>query len=577
MRNVFQRICYLTATMTLFAVSIVWAAPPDAGQLMREQQPQRQIPTQLPKPDAEKQRAPLADSGVSVKVKSFKFTGYEGLMHEDELQAVVAGSVGQDLSFTALQELVDKVTARLKEKGWFLARAYLPKQDVTAGVIEIAIIQGTSDGSLVIKRSENARINEGFLRHIGEQAVKPGEAISEKKLERSLLLMNDLPGISARASLAPGATSGSTAVQINVDEGPLFSGGIWGDNYGNRYTGEWRGNGMLSLNDPLSYGDQLSAMVTGAKDIVQGKIAYAFPLIPGGLKANLSYAGMSYRLAGDVSELELDGWSHTLDAGLSYPLLRSRTLNLAASLGYQYKALVDQAFDETINDRQLHSGILNFSGDEYDTFLGGGYTTFSAGVTMGDMSEDAADISITDVEGFYTHFNFGAARLQRLMDRLTINLSYNGQLSLNNLDSSEKFILGGPNGVRAYPVGEASGDAGHLFNVDLRFDLPLPAAWGLLQWSGFYDAGHITLHYDPWTNSIENATDKNMYWLQGAGVGLSYNYKNIFGLRGSWAHILGDNPGATLITGKRGRVIGEANADGRDDQYRFWLQAALYF
>jgi hemolysin activation/secretion protein len=568
MREILQKIFYLTAILTLFAISVGWSAPPDAGQLIREQQTQRQLPTQIPQPEAEKQRTPMVDTGVSVNVKGFKFTGYEGLVKESDLQALVAGAIGKNLNFNELQEQVVKVTAYLKDKGWFLARAYLPKQDVTSGMIEIAIVLGTSDGSVLIKRSTNARIDEGFLRHIGEKAVSPGQPLSESRLERALLLMNDLPGINAHASLAPGATSGSTAVQINVNEGPLFSGAIWGDNYGNHYTGDWRGSAMVSVNDPLSYGDQLTAMVTGAQGIIQGKVAYDFPLIPGGPKGHMSYTGMAYEIKEDMSDLDLEGWSTTLNTGLSHPIVRSRKFSLSTSFFYEYKNLIDKALDEKINDRVLNSGILTFQGDEYDTVLGGGYTTFNAGATFGDMNEEIADIDITDVEGTYTHFNFGAARLQRLFNRVAVNVSYAGQLSLDNLDSSEKFILGGPNGVRAYPVGEASGDEGHLFNVDLRYDLPVPTQWGMLQLSGFYDAGHIKLHHDAWENSIETATNKNRYWLQGYGAGLFYAYKQLLSVNGYWAHIIDHNPG---------RSDDDENADGREDKYRFWVQAALNF
>ena len=39
------------------------------------------------------------------------------------------------------------------------------------------------------------------------------------------------------------------------------------------------------------------------------------------------------------------------------------------------------------------------------------------------------------------------------------------QLSSKNLDSSEKFTLGGIGGVEAYPSGEASGDEGRKISL----------------------------------------------------------------------------------------------------------------
>lgn len=559
---------YMTVFITLYVASVAIAEPPDAGQLLREQQPQRQILRQLPTPEVEKERPPLADTGVRVAVKGFRFTGYEGLATENELQALVAGAAGKSLTFSKLQALAARITAFLKDKGWFLARAYLPKQDVTSGIIEIAIIQGVSDGSLNIKRDKKARIREEVLRSIGKIVVLPGQALNVQKLERAVLLMNDLPGVAARASLAPGAIPGSTGIRVDVSEGPLFSGAMWGDNQGNRYTGDWRSNVMLNVNDPLRYGDQFSLLLTGTGGLIQGRAAYSFPLTPTGLKGNLSYAGMRYELIDDLAPLKIKGRSHTVDAGISYPLLRSRTANLTTTLGYEYKALTDSAGNIDTRDKQLHSGAIGFSGDRYDTMLGGGYTTWNIVVTTGSLHEAIADISLTETQGAYTRFNLGVARLQHLAERISINLSWSGQLSLDNLDSSEKFNLGGPNGVRAYPVGEASGDQGNLFNVDLRYDLPLPTVWGSLQLSGFYDIGQITLHKQPWINSVSTATDKNNYWLQGCGMELIYAHSGRFSFKTTWAYAIGDNPGRST-TGK--------DADGRNDNNRFWLQAMLFF
>lgn len=545
-----------------------FAAPPDAGQLLREQQPQRQLPQGFPKPEMEKERPPLADSGVRIDVKRFRFSGFEGLITESELQALVAGSIGKSRSFSELQGVAATVTTYLKEKGWFLARAYLPKQDVTSGIIEIAIIQGTSDDSLTIKRSPTARISEQTLRGIGESAVMPGQPLNEQTLERSVLLMNDLPGVHARASLAAGATTGSTGVQIDVSEGSLLGGAVWGDNQGNRYTGAWRGNGMLNANDPFRYGDQLSLLVTGSEGLIQGRAAYSFPLTPRGLKGTLSYTGMRYELVGDLASLNAEGESHTANAGISYPLLRSRTANVSTALNYEFKTLTDSSNNIDLRDKDLHSGMLTVSGDRYDTLLGGGYTSWNVGATVGNMNESIADIAITKAEGAYTRFNLGISRLQRLVERISMNLSWSSQLALDNLDSSEKFNLGGPYGVRAYPVGEASGDEGHLFNFDLRYDLPLPANIGTLQMNGFYDAGYITLHKHPWVNAVATATNENSYWLQGAGVGLNYSYSSRVSLRVSWAHVIGDNPG---------RSASGNDADGRSDENRFWFQGLMYF
>lgn len=568
MRDMLQKAFPLATLIILLISSISFAGPPDAGQLLREQQPQKKLPKQLPTPEEEPEKPAKADTGVRVHLKGFTFSGYEGLITEDELQTLVADVVGKELSFGELQAVVTRVTRHLNAQGWFLARAYLPSQEITSGIIEVAIIQGKSDGSLTVKGDQTVRIREERLHRMGEQAIQEGRPLKTQTLERAVLLMNDLPGVSARASLAPGVDPGSTAVEIRVSEGPLLSGALWGDNYGNRYTGAARGNALVSVNDPFHIGDQLTLIVTGSEDLYLGQAVYSAPLSANGLRGNLSYTGLYYELGKELASIDADGDAHTVNAGMSYPWLRSRRTNIVSTLDYEYKDLSDSSADIDLHNKKLHSATLALSGDRYDTFFGGGLTTWTAGGTLGHMNEETADIAITGMEGGYTLFNVGLARLQRLSQRLMLSLSWRGQFSLDNLDSSEQFSLGGPYGVRAYAVGEGLGDEGHLFNMEIDYDTPLPSRYGTLKWNVFYDAGYITLHKDPWINSIVTATNKDHYWLQGAGIGFAYTYDNKLSVTTFWAHVIGDNDG---------RSFDDKDSDGKSDNNRFWVQAAWRF
>jgi hemolysin activation/secretion protein len=553
----------------LSATSLQAEIIPDAGSILRQQQYQLQPPNQFPASEKEKVPTPPDNNGIRVTVRSFTFSGYEGLATEMELQSIVAGSVGKNLSYNELQAQADKVSAYLRQKGWFLAHAYLPKQDVTAGTIEIGITQGKSDGSISIKADKTVRINQSILRGMGKSATHIGQPINKQHLERAVLLINDLPGITARSFVAPGTKTGSSNVEITVSEGSLLKGAVWGDNYGNRYTGSWRGNAMLSVNDPFHLGDKMSLMITKSEGLTLGRIDYSFPIASNGMKGTLSYTGMRYKLIGDLASLEYKGHSNSIDAGLSYPLRRSRTSNITTAITYGYQALIDNRFSVDIHDRKLNTVTFRGKGDSYDTMLGGGYNNWNISATTGDFHESIADISSAKTEGQFTRFNFGLSRLQRLAKRATLDVSWSGQVALNNLDSSEELSLGGPNGVRSYPVGEASGDEGHIINTELRYNLPVPAAWGNVQLCGFYDAGHITIKKEETAISLGTATNLNSYWLQGVGAGLNYTSSpGNFALRLSWAHVIGENSGRS-VKGK--------NSDGQKNDDRFWLESRIYF
>jgi len=550
------------------AIPLVGATIPDAGSLLRDQQKSLQQPKKLPPRVKNKKEQPKAWSGVMVEVKGFTFSGYDGVATEAELQSLVAGERGKKFSLRQLNALVDTIAAHFMEKGWGQVRVWLPAQDITSGMVRITITQVKSDGFIAIIRDKSVRIKDGVLRGFVQRIVHRNQPVNEHDLERSLLLMNDLPGLSTKANFVPTTRPVVNSLEVSVTEAPLFSGMFWGDNQGNRYTGFGRGNAFFSLNDPLRYGDQMTLLLTEASGLAQGRVGYSFPVASNGIRANFAWSGMRYELGEELASLQYKGNSNSIDASVSYPVLRTRAATVTSAISYGFRSLVDSMAGEDIRDKQLNNVTLSMSGDRYDQLYGGGYCYYTAGITTGNLHESVTDITLTGTDGRYTRFNLRLARLQRLGDRLTVNLSGSSQQTLSNLDSSEKLSLGGPNGVRAYPVSEASGDEGQLVNADLRYMLPLPAQWGAFQLSGFYDAGHILLNKVRYAGDVSNITNSNDYWLQGVGVGVNYTGSGRVFLRATWAHVLGDNPG---------RSAEGNNSDGLNDKSRFWLQAMLSF
>ena len=562
----------LTGLLISFA-PLSAAVTPDAGSILREQNQQRELPRDLPSRGQEPvvELSPI-DKNLMVTVTAFRFSGYEGIATEAELQSLVAGNIGKTLDSEELRGVVLKVTSWLKSKGWFLARAYYPEQDLSSGIVDIDIVSGRSDTGIVIERDSRTRIKKCVLRGYADHGAHAGKALKKDDLERSVLLINDLPGMNVKAVIAPGSLPGSSGVKYAVSEESLLSGVAWVDNYGNRYTGKWRGNAMVNLNDPLRYGDQLSVMFTGSTGLSQGQISYLAPIGTNGLKARVSLSGMEYLLQEEFLNLDFRGESGIVEAGLSYPVIRSRKTTVTTGVAYSGKRLADRRSDIELSHRHVNSGTVTLDGVNFDGWLGGGSTSGRVSMSYGDFHELNAlayqDALGNGSEGQFTYFNTSVSRLQRISQRTILDLSWRGQFACNNLNSSEKLYLGGPNGVRAYPVGEAGGDEGHLFNVNLRYRLPVSPSIGNMELSGFYDAGRITLNHDRYVDDVVSATGKNSYWLQGVGIGLNWVYGSTLVVRSSWAHTIGDNPG---------RSIYGTNTDGRKDSNQFWFQAMIYF
>jgi hemolysin activation/secretion protein len=578
-----SRLSGLPLTLTLFSASHALAqTPPDAGQILRQQQPQAD--TQLERLPATENASPRPAQGpadgLSVTVRRIRFSGHAGLAEESELQAEVAHAIGKTLGMAQIQQLAENIGQYLKRKGWFLARAYLPEQDITDGDIEIVIlpgrIEGNADGQGLRLETELRSLKPERIRKTVARALfdASNTAAHGLRLERALLLLNDLPGISARATLEKGDTPGSTRVVVQATEGPIVSGNVGIDNQGNRYTGSERVNAQLAVNSPLGIGDQATLTASASERLSLAGLGYSLPLGHDGWRLSMAHFALRYRIGEEFASLDSKGSADTTQLGLSYPIVRSRERNLYARLGYEHKALRDEQLGTTQRDRRIDNLSLGLAGDSYDQYGGGGLSNYNIGLTHGDadLSRIAADVTAdanVGAAGSFNRLNYSLARLQKLGSQLSLFASASGQLADGNLASSEKFILGGPGGVRAYPVGEAAGDKGVLGTLELRYDVPGQHAGANLQLQGFVDAGHITLNHSPWPGAVGSATGRNSYGIAGAGLGLSLNRIGVWNLRALWATRIGDNPGRTSVTGR--------DADGLRDRSRFWINAMLWF
>jgi hemolysin activation/secretion protein len=399
--------------------------------------------------------------------------------------------------------------------------------------------------------------------------------VNEQKIERGLMLLNDLPGIEVKSTLVPGATPGTTDLVIETTEGDVASASVDADNYGNKFTGTARVGATLNASDLSGYGDQatLRAMTSGT-GMTYARAAYTLPVGDMGTKAGLAYSKMNYKLGGDFAALNGKGDSGVLSLFAVHPLQRSRNENAYLTASFDNKNLSDDQNGVNVTNKSANVFALGLSGDQRDAFGGGGLNAGSVTLTGGKLNVDgntnyAANDAITaHSNGNYAKLGFNLSRLQRIDDSWSWYAALSAQHASKNLDSSEKFSLGGT-GVRAYPQGEASGDSGALLNIEARYSVPT-TDWGNLQLVAFLDTGSITLHQSTWAGWQPSGRPNfpNTYSLSGAGLGLNLYRDADFSVRSAVAFKLGSNPGADAL----GR-----DSDGASRSVRFWLQASKQF
>ena len=542
--------------------------PPSAGslqqQIERDQQGAQPRPQAQPSGKAAPEAPPV---GQTVTVRAFKFKG-NTLLPSEELSAALAGLVGRPLDFGRLQSSAAVVSDYYRSKGW-VVQAYLPEQDIGKGEVTIAIVEAVF-GQARITGQPAKRLDSQTVLDIFARQQQSGQFLSMSALERALLLADDLPGVAVSGTLTAGQQNGQTDLLVQLADEPWLSGNISLDNTGAVSTGSLRSQAAISLSSPSGRGDAANLSLMSAQGTRYGRLGYSLPLGSDGWRIGLNASRLDYELISEAyKSLNASGNSSTTGLELSYPLLRSRALNVSATLSADKKKYFNVSGGATSSAYRNVPVSLGVNASSFDALGGGGANALSAVFTEGKLNlsgspTEASDASTTRTAGTYTKLRYALSRQQQLSADVSLYGSLSGQWAGKNLDSSEKFYLGGSSGVRAYPSSEGGGSTGQMLNVELRWQLPQG-----MNLVGFYDHGRVTQNVD---NDFTGAPLVNRFALKGAGLAMGWRHGSGVSLQATYARRIGRNPNAITTDVNRG-----ADQDGTLHRDRFWLTASVAF
>ena len=518
-----RRISFRTASWLATAVGLLSSSalaqtvtPPDAGQTLRDNRqpvtpPQPVTLLSLTVPD---ETDPAADPSQRLTVSAIRI---EGNVHvaTPVLMGLVAGAQGREQSLGDLRATIHRITDYYRAHGYVVARAYIPAQTIDQGVVVVRVLEGKlASGSV----ENHSRVRGDYLQAVLDAQKLDGEVIVSRSTDRALLLMADLPGVGKVAGkLKPGADVGTSDLLVSAGAGKAIEGSLSVDNYGNRYTGDDRLNGQLAINDPLHVGDRLSAQATLTdQHMLYGRLAYDLPMGANGLRVGAAVSNSDYQLGREFAHLDASGTARTFGLYALYPLVRGLNRNIWLSGNIESRQLEDKiASVNTITNKSADVATAGVYGDLVDAMLGGGYTTWNIAYAAGKLDIQSPIAIATDLigprtAGGYSKVTISVSRLQAMTTRTSLYLSLDAQSASKNLDSSEKFVIGGIYGVRGYPTGEGAGDTGWLVNAEVRHQLK-PG----LQVSAFYDTGRAQLNRDAYAPG-RNAQSLDSYGLSAA-------------------------------------------------------------
>ena len=437
------------------------------------------------------------------------------------------GLIGKPVTLQQVIDIVNEINATYRNDGYIFSRAFLPEQDITAGVVKVQVVEATIDTVSMPEISA-----EKFLKlkpYVDKIAsIRP---FNINKYEHWLLSLNQLPGARFRSVLhqptSADAQPGSIEIALLEDKLPGQTVAEL-NNFGSRYAGPVQAN--LMHESPRIFGDydqaSLRLSTTIPMDEVKyGQIGYETPIleIPG-LSFNTSIGWGGTVSGSNLDPLDVKGFVREAHFGLTYAALLSRRTSWLTYLNFDLKnarskILGDELYDDRLRVLRASTAVQHI--DDWD-----GATIVNAEISqgldiMGARETGSFNLSREDGHSDFTKITAQISRIQSLPHAFQLLAQVSGQYAFSPLLSAEEFGHGGVPSGRGLDPSELTGDHGVSATLELRYN-------GLSAWQdvsvqpyAFFDFGKVWQKGD----NVENAESAVT-----AGVGSRVEFKEAVSL-----------------------------------------------
>ncbi|MFH1158600.1 MAG: ShlB/FhaC/HecB family hemolysin secretion/activation protein [Pseudomonadota bacterium] len=474
-------------------------------------------------PDSVRVKAPAGAEKTKFKLATVKIADMTAYTDAD-ISPLYKGMVGETVSLADVYGLAEKLTAKYRNDGYVLTQVVVPPQTIESGHVRLRVVEGFVD-AVVFQGKTLGDIS--YLQPYADK-IKASRPLNAKTLERYLLLINDLSGMSAKAVLSPSPkTPGASNVTLVVEQKPVDASFVV-DNRGSRYMGSLQFNAGARLNNALGLYEGVNLQAATAPDgwpkreMDTLNIGVSVPVRHEGTKVTLNGGITPTHPGYTLSEFDVKGMAHAINLEVMHPFIRSRSENLYAALKFNYlnAKREDNLAGDPIKDR-LRVVRLNSTYQFTDRFFG--VNTVNVEISkgfdvLGASSKGDANMTRADGDPEFFKGTAEASRLQRLTDMVDIFAGTTGQWSANTLLASEEFGVGGASYGSAYDSSEITGKNGLAVRLELRANPQPPLHLQTLQLYGFYDIGEV---WDP--NNAVGADRIRSIASTGAGFRMALN------------------------------------------------------
>jgi len=441
-----------------------------------------------------------------------------------EVRPLYEQYLGREISVADLFEIMTRVQQKYLDDGYALTKVLIPNQNIQSGEARLSVIEGHVEE---VEIADSVKKTFAVL-HAADliAAMRP---LNVKKLERIMLLLNDLPDAKLGAVLATpnnsaSAEAGAVRLILQGSVERKNRGNIGFDNYGSKFTGPYQANASASTTGIGFDHSELSVAAYSAIPLKEQRVvstSYSVPLFGiSGTQMSVSASKAWTQPGSSLSLLDIQGASESVEMGISYPIIRQRDMTLKVDGGFEWKNARTEILGEELYDDRLRIAKAGVNFNFTDSLAGFSVldVRYAQGLNIFGVRENGSvDLSRQDGRPDFKKFTFLAARLQGLPLGFELLGVMQGQYSFDPLLSSEEFGFGGSQIGRGYDPSEITGDRGIAGSLELRYKMQTQLIGGTLnlQPYAFYDIGKV------W-NIDAGAEDNISAASVGAGVRLDF-------------------------------------------------------
>lgn len=477
--------------------------------------------TSVEVPQQPEVHAPAGSEKIRFKLKSVTVEG-STVYSAEQLSEYAKDFIGKDVSLADIYTIAGRITAKYRNNGYILSRAVVPTQDVTAGNVRLIAVEGfISNVDFMYEKGAKKHTSKGMEKAVAE-SITSHKPLRAGDLERSLLLLNDRPGLNVRAVVKPSTVARAADVDVILSY-KAVDGYVQVDNRGTRYIGPTQGVLGVRLHDIFHDGGTIGlrgALSYDANEMRFAEGSYAHPLGTSGLSGNVLASKTRTRPGYNLNAFDVAGRADHLEAGVTYPLIRGRNENLAISGRFTYDNIATSTLGSELFDDKVRAVRLGADWQKNDRWNGfnAASVEISKGINgLGSSKPNDGLTSRAAAKPDFTKVTASISREQYFADsNFSLAGTIGGQYADKPLYASEEFGLGGATFLSAFDPNEVAGESGAAVRLEPRYTQYVSnRVLDTAQYYAFYDTG-VVFNRD----NLPGQNDETHLSSLGAGVRL---------------------------------------------------------